>query len=158
MGTPISRVRNVALVAHDNCKPNLVNWVKTHAARLIPHHLVCTGTTGRLVEKALSEAMPECAGTLSITLLKSGPLGGDQQLGARIADGQVDMLVFFWDPMEAQPHDVDVKALLRIASLYNLPCACNMASADYIITSPLMVTGRPYAAYDFSHYADRTLK
>lgn len=146
---------NIGIVAHDNCKNNMVIWVQRHAPALLPHSLLCTGTTGRLVHNALTplaESKP-----VDITLLKSGPLGGDLQLGALIAEGKVDLLIFFWDPMQAQPHDVDVKALLRITNLYNVPSACNMATADYLITSPQLGSKTTDTVYDFSSYTERTL-
>jgi methylglyoxal synthase len=147
-------VKRVALVAHDNRKNDLIEWVKYNAHKLASHHLICTGTTGRMVEEALatSDRKP-----LSLKKLKSGPLGGDQQLGALAATGKVDILIFFWDPMEPQPHDVDVKALLRISVLYNVPTACNRSTADFIIDSPHF--GIPYKRQmkDYSHYIMRNL-
>ena len=137
------KTKVLALVAHDNMKRDLAEWVDWNSRKLSRHHLVCTGTTGKMVEKTLrdhreehedeTEEKPE----LKITLLKSGPLGGDQQLGSLIADGKINALIFFWDPMSAQPHDVDVKALLRLATLYNVPTAINRSSADFLISSPL---------------------
>lgn len=147
----------IGLVAHDSCKQNMVNWVQRHANHLLPHSLYCTGTTGRLVKEALDECQKSQPQPLDITLLRSGPLGGDLQLGALIAEGGIDLLIFFWDPMQAQPHDVDVKALLRITNLYNVPSACNMATADYLITSPLLGTISTEGGYDFSSYSERTL-
>ena len=139
-----NRRKVLALVAHDNMKRDLAEWVDWNSRNLSKHHLVCTGTTGKMVEKTLldhreeheteaEEIIPE----LRITLLKSGPLGGDQQLGSLIADGKINALIFFWDPMSAQPHDVDVKALLRLATLYNVPTAVNRSTADFLISSPL---------------------
>lgn len=146
------RKKNVALVAHDNCKRDLIEWVQWNSEVLLAHHLVCTGTTGRLVEQALRDRATQRP---DVSRLKSGPLGGDQQLGAMIAEGKIDLMIFFWDPMEPHPHDVDVKALLRIAVVYNLPTACNRSSADFLISSPLMKeTYRPIMS-DFSRYLDR---
>ena len=130
----------IALVAHDNMKRDLAEWVAWNWESLLTHRLVCTGTTGRIVaETLMARRSKEAANArFDITMLKSGPLGGDQQLGAMIASGEIDMLIFFWDPMSAQPHDVDVKALLRLATLYNVPTAINRSSADFLISSPLM--------------------
>ena len=130
----------VALVAHDAMKHDLAEWVAWNWEKLLSHRLVCTGTTGRIVaETLMSRRSKDTANArFDITMLKSGPLGGDQQLGAKIAASEIDMLIFFWDPMSAQPHDVDVKALLRLATLYNVPTAINRSSADFLISSPLM--------------------
>lgn len=125
----------IALVAHDNCKSDLIGWVSYNWHTLAKHKLVCTGTTGQLVEKTLRE---KSAQSLDLHKLKSGPLGGDQQLGAMISEGEVDVVIFLWDPISVQPHDVDVKALLRIAVLYNVPTACNRATADFVISSTLL--------------------
>jgi methylglyoxal synthase len=121
-------VKNIVLIAHDSRKGDLLEWVKYNRAVLCEHHLFATGTTGGLVQ---------AASDLPVSRFKSGPLGGDQQVGARIAEGELDVLVFFWDPLEQQPHDPDVKALLRIAVLYNVPTACNRATADFIVASDL---------------------
>jgi methylglyoxal synthase len=121
-------VKNVVLIAHDSRKQDMIDWVKFNRAVLREHRLFATGTTGALVQRATD---------LPVTRFKSGPLGGDQQVGAKIAEGELDVLVFFWDPLEPQPHDPDVKALLRIAVLYNIPTACNRATADFIVASDL---------------------
>jgi methylglyoxal synthase len=122
--------RTIALIAHDNKKGDLSEWARFNRAVLSQQDLVATGTTGQLLVEELG---------LPVTCLRSGPLGGDQQIGARIADGDVDILIFFWDPLEPHPHDPDVKALLRLAVAWNIPVACNRASADFVISSPLFV-------------------
>ena len=145
--------KRIALVAHDNRKRDLIEWVDWNREVLLRHELICTGTTGRLV----AEALPAMAGDapVRITRLKSGPLGGDQQLGAMIADGGVDVMIFFWDPMEPHPHDVDVKALLRIAVVYNIPIACNRSTADFLISSPLLAEAYTPRLDDFAEYLER---
>lgn len=153
----IQGIRRIALVAHDNCKASLVQWVRRHMDRLRDRELVCTGTTGRLIRKAFEDVLGEAATSVNMEILKSGPLGGDQQLGARIAEGKIDMLIFFWDPMQAQPHDVDVKALLRISSLYDIPAACNTMTADFLIASPLFLNPPQIPPRDFSNYTERPL-
>ncbi len=154
----------LALVAHDNMKRDLAEWVDWNSEKLSRHHLVCTGTTGKMVERTLRahhaerETAENPAPELEITLLKSGPLGGDQQLGSLIADGKIHALIFFWDPMSAQPHDVDVKALLRVATLYNVPTAINRSSADFLISSPLFEDEnyKPVVK-DYKAYIERVL-
>lgn len=151
--------KKIALVAHDNCKKCLVEWVEWNWEVLIQHKLICTGTTGNLIEKVLHEKLEENGKTktVSVTKLKSGPLGGDQQLGALICDGDIDILIFFWDAMEPQPHDVDVKALLRIATLYNIAFSCSRSAADFMISSPLLETKYTPTTNDFSSYINRKL-
>ncbi|MDR0667834.1 MAG: methylglyoxal synthase [Prevotellaceae bacterium] len=151
--------KTIALVAHDNRKRDLMEWVAFNNEILCKYHLVCTGTTGRLIEQTLRDKLDDRADHLHITLLKSGPLGGDQQLGALIAERKIDLIIFLWDPMQPQPHDVDVKALLRISSLYNVPTACNRSTADYLISSPLL-TSPDYKPIlkDFSEYLLRPLE
>jgi methylglyoxal synthase len=121
--------KKIALVAHDNKKRDLVEWAKFNRVLLAHHEVYATGTTGTILEEELG---------FPIRKLQSGPLGGDQQIGARIVDNEIDFLIFFWDPLEPQPHDPDVKALLRMAVVWNIPIACNRASADFMISSPLM--------------------
>ncbi len=129
--------KKVALVAHDNRKKELVEWACWNREILSKHNLICTGTTGKMIEDTLRDKCKKGDEDLNfqVTKLKSGPLGGDQQLGSLIVEGKVDMMVFFWDPMQQQAHDVDVKALLRITVLYNIPTACNRATADFLISS-----------------------
>jgi len=138
--------KRIALVAHDNMKADLYEWATYNKALLEQHELYATGTTGTLLEQAL--ACP-------IVKLQSGPLGGDQQIGAKIAAGDLDCLIFFWDPLEPQPHDPDVKALLRIAVVWNIPIACNRASADFIISSPLMAGAYERLIVDYEPYRQR---
>ena len=135
----MEKSKHIALVAHDNRKKDLVEWVEFNYKTLLGHELICTGTTGKLVEETiLNKLEEEEMITFDILKLKSGPLGGDQQLGAMISEGKIDLLIFFWDPLEPQPHDPDIKALLRLAVLYNIPTASNRATADFIISSNLM--------------------
>ncbi|MCU0825513.1 MAG: methylglyoxal synthase [Leptospira sp.] len=122
-------VKKVVLIAHDNRKKDLLEWVEYNKGTLGRHHLSATGTTGRLIQEKTG---------LPVYRFISGPLGGDQQIGSKIVEDEIDFMVFFWDPLSAQPHDPDVKALLRIAVLYNIPMACNRSSADFLISSPLM--------------------
>src|SRR5580700_1443560 len=139
MGTPhnLPVKPRIALIAHDNKKSDLIAWARFNRVLLAEHDLCATGTTGRLLSDELG---------LRVTCLRSGPLGGDQQIGARIAEGEIDILIFFWDPLEPHPHDPDVKALLRVAVVCNIPVACNRATADFLISSPLM--GQSHQAWD----------
>jgi methylglyoxal synthase len=148
-------VKTVALVAHDNRKADLRDWVKYNAGKLAKHHLVCTGTTGKMVEATLITQ-----GTLPLSLkkLKSGPLGGDMQLAALASEGEIDIMIFLWDPIEPQPHDVDIKALLRISVLYNIPTACNRATADFLIDSPHFSTNYEKILKDYGIYINREIK
>ena len=151
-------VKNIALVAHDKMKLDMVEWVTWNKAILARHKLICTGTTGRMIQYLLAaekDTLPQK--DFEIIRLKSGPLGGDQQLGAMIAEGKIHTLIFFWDPMEQQPHDVDVKALLRIAVLYNIPTASNRTSADFLISSPLFYEEYDIKQKDYSDYLQRSI-
>ena len=121
--------KRVALIAHDNCKSELVEWARYNRGTLAGHELFATGTTGALLASELE---------FDVTRFRSGPLGGDQQVGAAIVEERIDFVIFFWDPLEPHPHDVDVKALLRIAVVYNMPIACNRSTADFLLSSPLM--------------------
>lgn len=143
--------RTIALVAHDHRKHDLADWARFNAGTLVRHRLVCTGTTGRVIAEALGDEA-------EVVRLKSGPLGGDQQLGAMIAEDRIDALIFFWDPMQPQPHDVDVKALLRIAVLYNIPTASNRSTADFLVSSPLFGTDYEPARKDYSGYLQRPIE
>jgi methylglyoxal synthase len=151
--------KRIALVAHDNRKKDLIEWVEWNWSGLLDHQLICTGTTGKLVENAIVKKLAKgSTKTVNITKLKSGPLGGDQQLGSLITQGEIDLLIFLWDPMEPQPHDVDVKALLRIAVLYNVPTACNRSTADFMISSPLFTAEYDPILVDYSGYIHRDVK
>jgi methylglyoxal synthase len=146
---PMEHDKKIALVAHDNKKRDLIEWAKFNRVLLAHHQIFATGTTGKVLEQELG---------LKIIRLKSGPLGGDQQIGAKIVENKVDFLIFFWDPLEPQPHDPDVKALLRMAVVWNIPIACNRASADFMISSPLM--DKPYDRLvpDYENYTSRKIE
>ncbi len=140
--------KKIALVAHDNKKKDLLEWAKWNKAVLEQHVVYATGTTGKMLEQEIG---------LEVIKLKSGPLGGDQQIGAKISEGEIDFLIFFWDPLEPQPHDPDVKALLRVAVVWNIPIACNRASADFIISSPLMTSEYQHLTPDYEAHIKRTV-
>jgi methylglyoxal synthase len=144
----LQQVKRIALVAHDNKKADLIEWAVYNKTVLTRHDLIATGTTGKLLEEKLGHPVRK---------LFSGPLGGDQQLGAMIAEGKIDIIVFFWDPMEAQPHDSDVKALLRLAVAWNIIIACNRTTADFILTSALMQTEYKVSVPDYSTYLKRNV-
>ncbi|NLX40802.1 MAG: methylglyoxal synthase [Bacteroidales bacterium] len=155
----MTKIKRIALVAHDNRKADMVEWVEWNWKKLIKYDLICTGTTGKLVNETLLKKMgDEQDETISMKRLKSGPLGGDQQLGALISEGKVDMLIFLWDPMTPQPHDVDVKALLRLATLYNIPTAVNRSTADFMISSMLMDTNYKPIRKDYGSYINRKIE
>jgi len=141
---PMGIQKYIALVAHDNKKTDLLEWAKFNRETLTRHILFATGTTGEMLGKELG---------LTITSFASGPLGGDMEVGARIAEGDLDFLIFFWDPLEPQPHDPDIKALLRLAVLYNIPTACNRSTADFLISSPLMEQEYRHPTPDLERYA-----
>jgi methylglyoxal synthase len=140
--------KNIALVAHDNKKRDLLDWAKFNRQLLAHHNVYATGTTGELLEAELG---------FPIIKLQSGPIGGDQQVGAKIVEGVIDFLIFFWDPLEPQPHDPDVKALLRMAVVWNIPMACNRASADFMISSPLMDGRYDRLVPDYEAYRKRPI-
>lgn len=135
--------KNIALIAHDNRKQDLLEWIRYNKGSLKQHNLFATGTTGLLINKETG---------LQVTRFKSGPLGGDQQVGAKIAEGDIDFMIFLWDPMESHPHDVDVKALLRISAVWNIPVACNRATADFMISSPLINEEYERILVDYESY------
>lgn len=145
----LGKRKRIALVAHDHKKADLMEWVLHNREVLSKHELFATGTTGRIIEEKLDRPVRK---------LMSGPMGGDQQIGAMIANGDIDMMFFFWDPMEAQPHDSDVKALLRLCVLWNIPMACDRATADFLITSPFMHEEYESQLPDYSDYLNRSIK
>lgn len=145
---PLPRRKRIALVAHDHKKQDLIEWAAFNKVELARHELFATGTTGKLLEAELDRPVRK---------LMSGPLGGDQQIGAMIANNELDALIFFWDPMEAQPHDTDIKALLRLSVVWNIPMACNRSTADFLLTSPLMQEPYECKVPDYSSYLQRNI-
>mgnify|MGYP000692917391 CR=1 FL=1 len=146
---PMMHDKHIALVAHDNKKRDLLEWAKFNRDLLAHHRIYATGTTGEMLEKALG---------FEVVKLQSGPLGGDQQIGAKIASNEIDFLIFFWDPLEPMPHDPDVKALLRLAVVWNIPIANNRASADFMISSPLMDSEYERLVPDYEGYRKRPIR
>lgn len=144
--TSAKTIRKIALVAHDHKKADLLEWARFNQGTLAQHKLYATGTTGRMIAEELS---------LPVERLQSGPLGGDQQVGALIVEGKVDFVIFFWDPLSPQPHDPDVKALLRLAVVWNVPVACNRATADFLISSPLLSTAYERTVPDYASHLQR---
>jgi methylglyoxal synthase len=145
---PMGQRKRIALVAHDNKKRDMLDWAKYNRSALAQHEVYSTGTTGKLLESELN---------IEVTKLQSGPLGGDQQIGAKIAEGNIEFLIFFWDPLEPLPHDPDVKALLRLAVVWNIPIACNRASADFMFSSPLMSAAYERRLPDYEEYQQRRI-
>jgi methylglyoxal synthase len=145
----IQQKKRIALVAHDNKKQDLLEWAKWNKELLIEHELYATGTTGKLLEEVLG---------VTVNKFQSGPLGGDQQIGAKISEGVIDFMIFFWDPLTQQPHDTDVKALLRIAVVWNIPVACDRASADFMISSTLMTGEYKRLVVDYEPYVERQVE
>ena len=144
----MSKKKKIALVAHDNKKVEMIEWAKFNRYLLTQHKIFATGTTGRMLEEVLG---------VKVKKLQSGPLGGDQQIGALIVDGEIDFMVFFWDPLEPMPHDTDIKALLRMAVVWNIPIACNRATADFITSSQLMDEDYERIVLNYSDYQNRKI-
>jgi len=141
--------KRIALIAHDNKKRELIEWTKYNRDTFLKCDVIATGTTGKMLEKELG---------IKVRCLQSGPLGGDQQIGALIAEGNIDILIFFWDPLEPLPHDQDIKALLRLAVVWNIPVACNRATADFIFASPLLSNDYKRKMPDFYEYNTRKIE
>lgn len=148
LNVEMNNSKGIALVAHDNKKYDLIRWVIKHKESLKIHKLYGSGTTGKLINNETG---------IEVIKLNSGPLGGDQQIGAKISEGEINMLIFFWDPLQAMPHDSDVKALIRIAAVYNIPLACNEASADFLVSSPYFMNKYTRIVDDFSSYRNRSI-
>ncbi|MEO9654527.1 methylglyoxal synthase [Marinomonas sp.] len=146
--TVMAAKKRIALVAHDNMKAELIKWARTHKDKLTPHELMATGTTGNMIHKELG---------VQVKALISGPLGGDQQLGGMIAEGKIDILIFFWDPFEPMPHDPDIKALLRVAAVWNIPIACSVSSANFLVSSPLLESEFERDIPDYDKYLKERL-
>ena len=144
----MSKKKKIALVAHDNKKVEMIEWAKFNRDLLSQHRIIATGTTGRLLEELLG---------IKVKKLQSGPLGGDQQIGAMIVGGDIDFMIFFWDPLEPMSHDTDIKALLRMAAVWNIPIACNRSTADFMISSPLMDEDYERIVPNYSDYQNRKI-
>jgi methylglyoxal synthase len=144
----MSKKKKIALVAHDNKKIEMIEWAKFNRDLLVQHKIFATGTTGRLLEETLG---------IKVKKLQSGPLGGDQQIGALIVNGEIDFMIFFWDPLEPMSHDTDIKALLRMAAVWNIPIACNRSTADFMISSPLMDEDYERIVVNYSDYQNRKI-
>ncbi|HEY9159848.1 MAG TPA: methylglyoxal synthase [Desulfomonilia bacterium] len=145
----MSKKKKIALVAHDNKKVEMLEWAKFNKILLAQHKIFATGTTGRLLEEVLG---------IKVNKLQSGPLGGDQQIGAMIVGGEIDFMIFFWDPLEPMSHDTDIKALLRMAAVWNIPIACNRSTADFMISSPLMDEDYERIVPNYSDYQNRKIE
>lgn len=143
------RQKRIALIAHDNKKKELVEWTSFNKESMLKFEIYATGTTGKMLEEKTG---------LQVIRLHSGPLGGDQQIGAMVSEGKIDMLIFFWDPLEPLPHDPDIKALLRLAVVWNIPVACNRATADFLFASPLLFSDYERTRPDFTAYQNRKVK
>lgn len=145
----MSKKKKIALVAHDNKKVEMIEWAKFNRDLLAQHRIFATGTTGRLLEEVLG---------IKVKKLQSGPLGGDQQIGSMIVGGEIDFMIFFWDPLEPMSHDTDIKALLRMAAVWNIPIACNRSTADFMISSPLLEEDYERIVPNYSDYQNRKIE
>jgi len=151
----MNKIKNIGLIAHDGCKKDMAEWVTFNAKRLSGHNLICTGTTGRMLQEVFDAQFPDL--NVRVTCLKSGPLGGDQQMGALIASDNLDILIFFTDPMTMQPHDVDIKALIRLSTIANVVVACTRSTADFVISSKLFEEEYSEIRLDRESYITRTI-